>query len=55
MRKPECRFDPCDREALSEKLLTAADSEEQFTAELLSTFTEGHGIKRYLELLTGIG
>lgn len=55
VRKPECRFDPCNREALAEKLLAAADSEGQFAAELSSSFTEEHGIKRYLQLLAEIG
>lgn len=54
VRKPECRFDPCDREALTEKLLAAAENEGQFAAELSSTFTEEHGIKRYLELLAEV-
>jgi glycosyltransferase involved in cell wall biosynthesis len=46
-----CLFDPRDKGALMSKLANAAREEAQFTSELPPTFSENHGITRYLELL----
>ncbi len=51
VRNPGSLFDPTSASDLIEKLLAAAEDEQQFGASLSPEFTEGYAITRYLKLL----
>lgn len=55
VRKPQCRFDPCDLEELTDKLSAAVANEKQFTTELPAELTETAGLSQYLNVIREIG
>lgn len=55
VQKPECLFDPTNKAELTDRLLAAAEDETQFSVTLPPAFTEPHGIKRYLSLMSKVG
>ncbi len=52
VRRPECRFDPCDQLALQERLTAAHRDERAFCVPLPEEFRERFGIARYLDLVS---
>jgi glycosyltransferase involved in cell wall biosynthesis len=54
VQKAECLFDPTNQVDLTDKLVAAAQDETQFSAQLCNTFTELHGINRYLQLINKV-
>lgn len=51
VRNTHCLFDPRSSDSLVRKLVAAAESERQFSAELSPVFTESYGIHRYLKII----
>ena len=54
IEKPECRFDPLSVQAITAKLVQAADHPATFRCTLRPEFVETYAIARYVELIRSI-